>query len=96
MEVLNREQQSVVAEVTLGYRPKIRPSQRPTVHTSSNVYDILIGFWNMDQIELKTCACSIIVAHNHLVESEAEQCRIMLTNRSLSAGKIWICRYRAI
>lgn len=61
MEVLNREQLSIVAEVTLSYRPKIRPSQRPTVETSSDVYDILVGFWNMDQIELRETFCVILL-----------------------------------
>lgn len=61
MEVLNREQLSIVAEVTLSYLPKIRPSQRPTVKTSSDVYDVLVGFWNMDQIELRESFCVILL-----------------------------------
>lgn len=61
MEVLDRQQLSIVAEVTLSYRPKIRPSQRPTVKTSSDVYDVLVGFWNMDQIELRETFCVILL-----------------------------------
>jgi len=53
METLSRNQLSMVAEVTVGYRPKIRPSQRPTVKCASDAYQVLRKFWNEDQIELR-------------------------------------------
>lgn len=53
MDTLSRKQLSMVAEVTVGYRPKIRPSQRPTVTCASDAYEVLSKFWNEDQIEMR-------------------------------------------
>lgn len=61
METLSRTQLSTVAEVTLSYRPKIRPSQRPIVKTPKDVYEILLGFWNADKIELCEQFCVMLL-----------------------------------
>ncbi len=40
-----------VAEITLAYRPKIKPSLLPKVTCSRQVYEVLLGFWNQDTLE---------------------------------------------
>jgi len=61
MEVLSRQQLSKVAEVKVSYRPKIRPSQRPVVKCAKDVYEILLGFWNCDMIELCEQFCVVLL-----------------------------------
>ena len=41
-----------VAEITLGYQPRVKSSQRPKVECSRQVYDILYGFWDKATLEL--------------------------------------------
>tara|TARA_R110002051_G_C8664477_1_gene489496 strand:- start:759 stop:1229 length:471 start_codon:yes stop_codon:yes gene_type:complete len=41
-----------VAEITLGYTPKVKSSQRPKVECSREVYEVLYGFWDKDSLEL--------------------------------------------
>lgn len=60
MEATNN-QLNIVAEVTLSYRPKIRPSQRPVVNTAKDAYHVLQGFWNMDKIELCESFCVMLL-----------------------------------
>ncbi|RZM29571.1 MAG: DNA repair protein [Pedobacter sp.] len=67
MEVLSRNQLSTVAEVEVSYRPKIRPSQRPQVKHSQDVYDILLGFWNPDKIELCEQFCVMLLSNHNRV-----------------------------
>lgn len=42
---------NTVAEITLAYRPKERPAQRPKVDCSRQVYEVLLRFWNQDSLE---------------------------------------------
>ncbi|WP_461789655.1 JAB domain-containing protein [Pedobacter sp.] len=64
MEVLVKERLSGVAEVSLSYSPKVRPSQRPTVTSAKDAYEILMGFWNLDQIELRESFCVMLLNRN--------------------------------
>ncbi|WP_339704569.1 JAB domain-containing protein [Algoriphagus aquimarinus] len=41
-----------VAEITLGYHPKVKSSQRPKVGCSRQVYEVLFSFWDKDTLEL--------------------------------------------
>lgn len=41
-----------VAEITLGYHPKVKSSQRPKVGCSRQVYEVLYNFWDKDTLEL--------------------------------------------
>src|SRR5262245_61810639 len=102
----NQKQEWKVAEITLSYRSRIKPSLRPKITGSKDAYNVLKESWDQDRIELieqfkilltnrankvlgimelstggvtgtvvdpklifaaalKTCACGIIVAHNH-------------------------------
>jgi DNA repair protein RadC len=67
MEALNRARLGVVAELSLSYRPKIKPSQRPIVNSSVDVYDILSGFWNKDHIELRETFCVMLLNNQNSV-----------------------------
>lgn len=40
-----------VSEITLTYRPQIRPQERPKVTTSKEAYDILLSSWDKGKIE---------------------------------------------
>lgn len=61
MEACSENQLTQVAEVTLSYRPKVKPSQRPLVKSSKDVYEILLGFWNTDTIELRESLCVMLL-----------------------------------
>lgn len=67
MEVVNRENLSVVAEVVLSYHPKVKPSQRPMVKMAKDAYEILLGFWNMDHIELRETFCVMLLNNRNRV-----------------------------
>lgn len=41
-----------VAELELVYKSKVKPSQRPQVSSSRDIYRLLIGLWNHDKIEM--------------------------------------------
>lgn len=41
-----------VAEITIGYHPKVKSSQRPKVDCSRQVYEVLYSFWDKDTLEL--------------------------------------------
>ncbi|SFU14229.1 DNA repair protein RadC [Algoriphagus locisalis] len=43
---------SEVAEITLGYKPKVKSNQRPKVGCSREVYEVLYDFWDKDTLEL--------------------------------------------
>lgn len=64
MEVLSRQQLSIVAEVTLSYRPQIKPSQRPRVKCAADVYNILSRFWNADDLEMRETFFLILLNNN--------------------------------
>ena len=52
MEALNESiRLNEVAEITLSYPPKLRPSQRPKVDSSRKVYEVFYRFWNQDSLE---------------------------------------------
>ena len=52
METLSKKKEMIqVAEITLSYRPQIKASERPKVINSRQVYSVLIGFWDKDQLE---------------------------------------------
>ena len=40
-----------VAEIQLSYKSKVRPSHRPKITSSKEVYDILLENWNDDKLE---------------------------------------------
>ena len=40
-----------VAEITLGYHPKIKSSQRPKVGCSRQVYEVLYNFWDKEFVQ---------------------------------------------
>jgi DNA repair protein RadC len=41
-----------VAEISIGYNPVIKPSQRPKVECSREVYEVLYNFWDKNTLEL--------------------------------------------
>lgn len=61
METLELKQLLTVAEVSLSYRPVIKASQRPLVKCAQDAYDVLMGFWNVDKIELCEQFCMILL-----------------------------------
>ena len=42
---------SIVSEIQLSYRPKIKPSQRPKITSSQDCYDILMKIWDSGKLE---------------------------------------------
>ncbi|MBN3584829.1 JAB domain-containing protein [Algoriphagus aestuarii] len=48
-QIINLHQ---VAEITLGYHPKVKSCQRPKVGCSRQVYEVLYSFWDKDTLEL--------------------------------------------
>lgn len=64
MEVLSKEELSLVAEVTLCFRPEIRPSKRPLVKCAKDVYEVLSKFWDTDQLELRETFFMLLL-NNH-------------------------------
>jgi DNA repair protein RadC len=44
---------SLVAEIQLSYHPQVRPSQRPTVTNSREVYQLFYESWDANRIELQ-------------------------------------------
>lgn len=44
---------AVVAEIQLSYHPAVKPSQRPKVSTSVEVYELLKANWDTDRLELQ-------------------------------------------
>ena len=48
---MNLSELSIVAEVELVYRNKVRPSDRPKVSRSKDAYDCFMATWNLDKIE---------------------------------------------
>ena len=42
-----------VAEIEIVYRTKVKPSERPKIERSSDIYPLLLSKWNMDLIELQ-------------------------------------------
>ena len=44
---------SVVAEIQLSYHPAVKPSQRPKIGTSVEVYNLFKDNWDTDRLELQ-------------------------------------------
>ena len=44
---------ALVAEIQLSYHPKVKPSQRPSVTSSREVYQLFYDNWDADRIELQ-------------------------------------------
>ncbi|HEY0054541.1 MAG TPA: JAB domain-containing protein [Pedobacter sp.] len=49
----NEQPLALVAEIQLNYHPKVKPSQRPTVTTSREVYQLFFNSWDSDRMELQ-------------------------------------------
>ncbi|WP_057937933.1 JAB domain-containing protein [Algoriphagus resistens] len=53
MEAVNQSiNLNEVTEITLGYKPRVKSSQRPKVECSRQVYEVLYKFWDKDTLEL--------------------------------------------
>ena len=50
---MKTDQKSVVAEIKISYRPVIKPSQRPKVAASWEVYQLLKDNWDEEKLELQ-------------------------------------------
>ena len=42
-----------VAEITLSYSSKVKPSERPVINGSKNAYDLLLSTWDSSILELQ-------------------------------------------
>ena len=51
METTSKKRQFEVAEIQLSYKSNVKPSQRPKITSSKDVYDILLENWNEDKLE---------------------------------------------
>jgi DNA repair protein RadC len=51
--VMNQQDWTQVAEVELTYKTKVKPSQRPKVQCSEDIYRILMQVWNSNLLELQ-------------------------------------------
>ncbi|MES1226165.1 MAG: JAB domain-containing protein [Bacteroidota bacterium] len=51
--VKNLQDWTQVAEIEITYRTKIKPSLRPVVNCSSDMYDLLTSLWDQNTIELQ-------------------------------------------
>ena len=49
---INKPDWYQVAEVELIYKSKVKPSQRPTITTSADIYNLLRQIWDVNKIEL--------------------------------------------
>ena len=52
---------TTISELSLSYRPLVKPSERPLVRQAKDVYEILMGFWNMDSIHLHESFCMMLL-----------------------------------
>ena len=50
---MNQQDWTQVAEIEISYHPKIKPSERPKVQTSSDIYNVLMKVWDQNLIELQ-------------------------------------------
>lgn len=41
------------AEINVSYRPNLKAADRPRISTSKDAFDVLIGSWDLDRIELQ-------------------------------------------
>ena len=51
METLEKTPMSQVAEIQITYKPVIKPSQRPKIDCSKDVYELLSNNWDTNKIE---------------------------------------------
>lgn len=61
MEATPTHRLSTISEISLSYRPSVRPSERPLVRNSKDAYQLLIGFWNPNKIELCEAFCVMML-----------------------------------
>lgn len=52
MESTDKTKQFEVAEIQLSYKSKVKPSLRPKVSSSKTAYEVLLQFWDENNIEL--------------------------------------------
>lgn len=52
MENSTQENLFQVSEVQLAYKTKVKPSQRPSIKSSKDAYEILINHWESDKLDL--------------------------------------------
>ncbi|HUN02287.1 MAG TPA: JAB domain-containing protein [Niabella sp.] len=50
---MNLQDWTQVAEIEISYNPKVKPSQRPTIRNSADIYKILQELWNKNLLELQ-------------------------------------------
>jgi DNA repair protein RadC len=50
---INQQKLHMVEEVTLVYRTKIKPSERPKITNSQTTYELLVSHWDPNTIELQ-------------------------------------------
>ncbi len=50
---MNNQDWTRVAEIEISYHPKVKPSQRPVIRTSGEIYRILYQLWNKNLLELQ-------------------------------------------
>jgi DNA repair protein RadC len=48
----NKRKLFTVSEIELIYKPKLKPSQRPTIKCSREAYDLMVNTWDLETIEL--------------------------------------------
>lgn len=51
MESTDKTKQFEVAEIQLSYKSKVKPSLRPKISSSKTAYEVLLQFWDEDNIE---------------------------------------------
>lgn len=51
METLEKTSMSQVAEIQITYNPVVKPSQRPKIDCSKDVYELLSNNWDVNKIE---------------------------------------------
>ena len=47
---MSNEKKTLVSEIRISYAPKVRPSERPTIRTSKDTYELLIEHWDKELI----------------------------------------------
>jgi DNA repair protein RadC len=50
---MNHQDWTKVAEIEISYNPKVKPSQRPVIRTSVEIYELLQQLWNKNLLELQ-------------------------------------------
>jgi DNA repair protein RadC len=61
-----------VAEITLSYKTKVKPSERPKISSSRDAYEILLQYWDKDKLELQEQFKVLFVNRAHKVLGQYE------------------------